>query len=77
MENTDCTIPYTIKPATVTSAPINVNAGMSYASVTNVVFGTPGQIGKVNLRVKVTGNFPTNNVAGLAGGAAIAIIRTA
>ena len=78
MDETDCTIPYTVNPAIVTTAIDTTPAyHISYASVTNVVFGTPGQIGKVNLRVKVTGNAPSDNLPDNISGAAIAIVRTA
>ena len=77
MDNTDCTIPYTVSPATVTRIVDTMPAHTTYSSVTNVVFGTPGQLGKVNLRVKVTGNAPNDNINELAGATAIAIVRTA
>lgn len=77
MDNTDCTIPYTVSPAIVTRVNDPVPMHTTYSSVTNVVFGTPGQLGKVNLRVKVNGFTAQDNVNDLVGATAIAIVRTA
>jgi hypothetical protein len=77
MVDTDCTIPYTVSPATVTRVNDTMPPHATYSNVTNVVFGTPGQLGKVNLRVKVFGNQPADNINDLVGAAAIAIVRTA
>lgn len=77
MDNTDCTIPYTVSPAIVTRVVDPMPNHATYSSVTNVVFGTPGQLGKVNLRVKVFGNQPFDNIGNLVGATAIAIVRTA
>lgn len=77
LDNTDCTIPYTVNPAIVTRVVDPMPNHATYSSVTNVVFGTPGQLGKVNLRVKVFGNQPFDNINDLVGATAIAIVRTA
>lgn len=78
LADTDCTIPYTVNPAIVTRVVDPMPNHATYSSVTNVVFGTPGQLGKVNLRVKVFGNQPADNITSdLVGATAIAIVRTA
>ena len=91
-DGTDCTIPYTIGAPIDTrdtlsgTGPIlerNTDnevgeVGAEMTTTVNLVFGTPGQLGKINLRVKVTAEYPGNNIDdGQIAMASIGVVRTA